>query len=114
MSQNRNKLIDLLIGNLSNAILHRILEKAIFENPEIAEKYKKEIINSWQIAKIYREKINPIFSSFPEKDIEYIKDKLIKRVKSELSIRISKGYKNLSPNNIEQEIEQALRELKIT
>ncbi len=29
MSQNRNKLIDLFIGNLSNVIIHEILLKAI-------------------------------------------------------------------------------------
>ena len=29
MIQNRNKLIELFIGNLSNAVVHKILEKAI-------------------------------------------------------------------------------------
>jgi len=29
MSQNRNKLLGLFIGNISNVILHKILEKAI-------------------------------------------------------------------------------------
>ena len=47
MAQNRNKLIDLFIGNLVNAVLHRILEKAILDSLEIAVKYKKEIKNSW-------------------------------------------------------------------
>ena len=68
MSQNRNKLLDLFISNLSNAVLHRILEKAI-GLPEIINKYDKEIKNSWEIAKIYREKINPKTPPFPEKDL---------------------------------------------
>ena len=43
MVQNRNKLIGLLIGNISNAIVHEILEKAVSSKPEISIKYKKEI-----------------------------------------------------------------------
>lgn len=111
MSQNRNKLIDLFIGNLSNAILHRILEKAI-KHEEIARKYQKEMRNSWEIAKAYREKINPPIS-FPVKDLEYVKDKLIKRVSAELAIRISKGYQNLSLESVEIEVENALKEMKV-
>ena len=99
MSQNRNKLIDLLIGNISNAILHRILEKAI-DIPEIASKYTKEIKTSWYIAKAYREKINPP-TNFPEKDIGKIKEKLTRRIKSELSLRISRGYRNLNLDIVE-------------
>lgn len=55
MKQNKNRLIDLLVGNISNALLHRILEKAI-DNPEISNKYLTEIENSWEISKKYREK----------------------------------------------------------
>ncbi len=40
MVQNRNKLIDLFIGNISNSIVHKILEKAI-DNKEIASKYER-------------------------------------------------------------------------
>jgi len=111
MVQNRNKLIDLFIGNLTNAILHRILEKAI-EQEEISAKYKKEMKTSWEIAKDYREKINPP-SSFPLKDISEIKERLVRRVKSELSIRISKGYKNLNIESVESEVENALKEMKV-
>lgn len=111
MSQNRNKLIELFIGNLTNAVLHKILEKAI-KQEEIAKKYEKEIKNSWAIAKSYREKINPP-SNFPLKDVLEIKDRLIRRINSELSIRISKGYKNLSLDDVEAEIETALNEMKI-
>lgn len=111
MSQNRNKLIDLFVGNLANAILHRILEKAI-KQEEIAVKYQKEVRNSWEIAKDYREKINPP-SNLPIKDVSNIKEKLIRKVKSELSIRISKGYKNLNLDSVELEVENALREMKV-
>jgi len=113
MVQNRNKLIDLLIGNLSNAIIHKILEKAILSSiPEIAQKYNKEIVNSWQIALDYRGKINPP-TSFPVKDIEHIKTKLSNRIKSELSIRIAKGYKNLDIELVDKAIIDFLKKLKV-
>lgn len=41
MSQNRNKLIELFIGNVSNNVVHRILEKAIDEE-NIRKRYDKE------------------------------------------------------------------------
>ena len=41
MSQNRNKLIILFIGNVSNAIVHEILEKAI------NNKENSDIFYSW-------------------------------------------------------------------
>ena len=58
MTQNRKKLIDLFIGNISNSIVHKILEKAI-DNNEIINKYIKEQNISLEIAKKYRERINP-------------------------------------------------------
>jgi predicted DNA binding CopG/RHH family protein len=111
MAQNRNKLIDLFISNLSNAVLHRILEKAI-SDIEIMQKYSKEIKNSWQIALNYREKINPIDMPLPNKDIEEIKRRASNRVKSDLLIRISKGYKNIDISLIDQFINNALKELR--
>lgn len=115
MTQNRNKLIDLFIGNASNAVLHRILEKAILglNNLEVAGKYRKEINTSYDAAKKYREKINPLNSPFPEKDIEEVKEKILRRVKSELNTRISLGYLNIDLNNLEKEIDDFLKELKI-
>lgn len=109
---NRNQLIEHLIGNLANAILHKILEKAI-ETQEITEKYDKEIKNSYEIAKVYREKINPKDTFLPEKDIEEIKRKIIQKVKAELLIRISKGYKNIDLSLVDSVIEDYLRELRI-
>ena len=113
MDQNRNKLIELFIGNMSNAILHKILEKAVTDI-DIADRYNKEIKNSFEIAKQYREKINPLNISLPEKDINYIKDKIIRKVKAELQIRISKGYKNINLDLVEQIMNELLKETKIT
>jgi len=112
MDQNRSKLIDLFIGNISNAILHRILENAI-DNKDIANKYIKESKNSWDIAKRYREKINPVSTYLPDKDMNYIKQKITNKVRAELLIRISKGYENIDLNLVEESIDKALREIKI-
>ena len=59
MVQNRNKLINLFIGNISNSIIHDILERAI-KNEEISNRYEKELTTSFEIAKKYRNKINPL------------------------------------------------------
>jgi len=112
MAQNRNKLIELFISNLSNAVLHRILEKAI-DDLEIGQRYHKEIKNSWQIAQIYREKINPIDMPLPDKDVEEIKRKVSNRVKSELLLRISKGYRNIDLSLVIPFVEDALSELLV-
>lgn len=112
MTQNRKKLIDLFIGNISNSIVHRILEKAI-DNEDIINKYVKEQNISLEIAKRYREKINPINIKLPDKDIDYIKNKIINKVKAELMSRISKGYKNINLNLIEDIVDETLKELEL-
>ena len=53
MPQNRNQFIDILIGNLANAIVHTILEQSI-DKQELISKYRNETINSYDIAKRYR------------------------------------------------------------
>ena len=50
MVQNRNKLIDLFVGNISNSVIHKILEKAA-DNKELSDKYQKELLTSLNIAK---------------------------------------------------------------
>jgi len=52
MPQNRNQLIELFIGNITNAIVHRILERAI-DKEEIADKYRKELVKN--LENIWRE-----------------------------------------------------------
>jgi hypothetical protein len=110
--KNRNQLIEAFVSNLSNAILHKILEKAI-DKAEITEKYVKEVKNSWQIAKNYREKINPASRSLPFSDIEEIKRKIINNVNSELKLRIDKGYENIDLSLVEELIDKELKELRV-
>lgn len=112
MVQNRNKLIDLFIGNISNAVIHKILEKAA-EQEELSNKYNKEQLTSFEIAKRYREKINPIKSPLPYKDISYIKSKRINKVRAELLLRISKGYENIDLGLVENLVNEFLKETKI-
>ena len=109
---NRNKLIDLFIGNIANCVVHKILEKAIDEE-NIRKHYDKEFLVSFDIAKRYREKINPIYNPLLDKDITIIKDKIIKKANSELRLRISKGYKNIELNLIEPITDELLREIKV-
>lgn len=111
MVQNRNKLIDLFIGNISNSVVHEILEKAV-ENEYLSKRYEKELTTSFEIAKKYREKINP-GSSLPDKDIKHIKNKIKNKVVSELSIRISNGYKNINLELVDEIIEKYLKEANI-
>ena len=60
--------IILLIGNLTNVVVHRVLEKSVEE--EILRKhYDKESLASLEVAKRYREQINPIQRALPEIDI---------------------------------------------
>tara|TARA_Y100000310_G_C20497890_1_gene722460 strand:- start:165 stop:506 length:342 start_codon:yes stop_codon:yes gene_type:complete len=108
MSQNRNKLINLFIGNISNSIVHQILEKAV-DNDELSNNYNKELLNSLNIAKKYREKINPVHSQLPDKDILYIKTKITNRVRSELLMRISRGYENIDLELVEGLVDKALK-----
>lgn len=110
MALNRKKLIDLFIGNISNAILHKILEKAV-EDDVIRKYYDKEFLNSFEIAKKYRKKINPVKDKLQEST--EIKEKITRKVSNELKIRISKGYKNLDLSLAEPAINGILSELKV-
>ncbi len=112
MGQNRDKLIGLFIGNLSNAILHKILANAI-KDKEIIQRYDKEIKTSWEISKEYRAKINPAHDTLPPKDIKDIQRRITSKVRAELSIRISKGYENLDLNLVERSVDKALKEMKV-
>jgi hypothetical protein len=109
---NRNKLITLLISNLSNVVVHKILERAI-DKPEISSFYNKEVKNSFEIAKKYREKINPSDKILPTRDIDEVREKIIKRVNAELNLRISRGYMNIDVSLVEKYVEETLKELKV-
>src|SRR3989344_6970696 len=112
MPQNRKKLINILIGHISTAIVHEILIEST-ENKEMAPYYKKELETASKISKKYREKINPVESPLPSKDVEYIKDKITNKVKAELQIRISRGYKNIDLSTIEKFVNERLKETNI-
>ena len=111
MAQNKNKLIQLFIGNVYNAIVHEILEKAI-DLEEIKNKYHKELRTSMDIAKYYRDKINPVDKPLL-KDAKDIKKDIMSRVNNELKIRISKGYKNIDLDSVESTVNKFLKELKV-
>lgn len=112
MVQNRNKLIDLFIGNISNSIIHEILEKAV-DDKELANRYNKELITSFNIAKKYREKINPIKCPLLNKDIEYIRIKITNKVRAELLLRISKGYGGINLGLVDELVNKALRDTNV-
>ncbi|MBI2003878.1 hypothetical protein HYS72_00235 [Candidatus Pacearchaeota archaeon] len=114
MPQNRNKLIDLFIGNISNAILHEILIESIKDkSKEIASYYQKEIENVLSISQKYREKINPANTPLSDKDVSYIKTKIIHRVKIELMNRISKGYKNIDLTLVDKLVDKMLKDMGV-
>jgi len=112
MPQNRKKLIELIIGTLSNAIVHEVLRVAS-RNKEIAVYYEKEIENAINISEKYRERINPLNKPFLNRDIVYIREKIISRARAELMTRISKGYKNIDLNLIEKFVVKALKNMAI-
>ena len=112
MAQNRNKLIELFVGNIANSIVHEILEKAA-QDMELSNRYNKELKTSFEIAKKYRNKINPLNNPIPDKDIIYIKSKITKKVRTELSLRISKGYENIDLNLVEDLVDKFLKDVKV-
>ena len=112
MVQNRNKLIGLFISNIANAIVHRILERAI-DNDNIRDHYDKELKASFNKAKIYREKINPVNKTLPDKDTSYVKNKIIRKVKAELELRISKGYENIDLELVDSLVKDSLKEMNV-
>jgi len=109
MVQNRKKLVDLFIGNISNFIVHEILEKATGDE-KLSNKYGKELTTSFNIAKEYREKINPSRDNLPDKDIKNIKTKVTNKVKAELLLRISKGYENINLDLVEELVDKFLKD----
>ena len=110
--QNRNKIIDLFAANIATAVVHEILEEAI-DDENLRKHYDKEFQNSFSIAKKYRENLNPIDRPLPIEDQDQIKDKIIAKVKNELSLRIKKGYNNVDLNKVESYTKKMLGKLKI-
>ena len=113
MPENRKKLISLLIGHISIAVIHEILIGST-ENKEIADHYKKEMENAINLSKKYRVKTNPKNSSFRNKDSKYIKSQIINKVKLELTKRTLKEYKNINLSLMLPITEKHLKKLKVT
>ncbi len=58
--------------------------------------------------------INPINRPLPDKDVEYIKNKIMNRVRVELMSRILKGYEGIDLSLIEGLTDRALKNSKIS
>ncbi len=112
MVQNRNKLLDLFVGNLSNAVLHTVMERSSSDE-ELRKYYGKEVLNSMEIAKNYREKINPIGTALPKNDGENVRRKVIERVKNGLNTRIAEGYENIKLELVEEVTDKILADLRV-
>ena len=59
-------------------------------------------------------KINPINRVLPDKDIDHIKNRIIRNVKAELLSRVSRGYENIDLSSVEEVIAGVLRDMKIS
>ena len=97
---------------MSTAVVHEILGKAI-DDDNIRNHYNKELKISFDKARSYREKINPVNTILPDKDTGYIKDKIVKKVKLELQLRASKGYKNINLDLVKITVENVLKEMNV-
>jgi len=112
MSQNRNKLLQLLTANLVNLVVHRVLEESAKEEM-LRNHYDKESSVSFEVAKKYREKINPLNRELPEHDLSKIKEEVFRKTNNELKLRISKGYEGIDLNLMEVILEKVLKELEM-
>ncbi|MBI2139934.1 hypothetical protein HYU14_03350 [Candidatus Woesearchaeota archaeon] len=112
MVHNRNKLISLLIGNLANAVIHKILEQAVQEE-NLRQHYDKEKLTSLTLAIKYREEINPVNAPLPEADVSMIAAQTSKKVDAELKKRIARGYDSLNLGLVEPAVNQMLKGLVI-
>lgn len=106
---NRNQLVKIFVGNAANAVVHKILEKAIQEE-NLRNYYEKEVHNSFVIAKRYRKLINPADKELP--DSEEITEEIMKKARQELNLRIKKGYKNIGMDEVGSLTEKLLKRLK--
>lgn len=110
---NKSKLIAFLVGNLSNAVVHRILEQAI-EEEIIRLHYEKELNISLKIALKYREKLNPKLKPLPAKDIDKIRIKIKNKALAELKKRILNGYENIDLTKIDKVIDLFFNKINIS
>lgn len=112
MPKNRKKTIELFVGNLANAALHAILEKAVKEEG-LRTYYEKEFTASLRVAMKYREELNPKVPPFPERDFNSIREQLIKKVTAELEKRIKIGYGDINLAIVGLTVDQLLAEASL-
>ena len=110
---NRIKLIAVFIANISNAVVHDILEISI-NSEELRKHYDMECSNFIKISKFYRDKINPAELPLPSKDAKKIRGKIKRNVFNELNLRISNGYQNIDLGLVDEHIDKRLKEMKVT
>jgi hypothetical protein len=77
MVQNRNKIIGHLAGNLTTAVVHKVLEDAASDE-NLKKYYASEASNSIEKARGYRKRINPVDEPLPEKDAVEIRERVIR------------------------------------
>lgn len=83
------------------------------ENEILREHYDRESLSSFEVARRYREKINPVQRELPENDVDKIKEEVFKRAGKELRLRIDKGYEGVKLGLLGEILEKVLEELKI-
>ena len=108
----KNKSIEMLLFDfLQELIFLKDSQYSLFSKFKINIKKNKD--NFVLESEISGEKINPKTLPLSIKDIDYIKHKIINKVKAELFLRISKGYTNIDLNLIEQLTNKYLKETNI-
>ena len=112
MTQNRNKLLDLLIGNLANAVVHKVLEEAAGED-SLKKYYYDELSNSIEVARNYRKKINPVSEPLPDKDAAEIRERTISKAEAELKLRVAKGYEKINLGSVGEVTDKLMADLKV-
>ena len=83
MTQNRNKLLDLLVGNLANAVVHKVLEDATEDEP------------------------------LSDNGAAEAKERITNKAEAELKLRIAKGYENINLGSVEEVTKKILADLRI-
>ncbi|MDD4877735.1 MAG: hypothetical protein PHO02_01715 [Candidatus Nanoarchaeia archaeon] len=106
---NKSKLVRIFIGNIANAVVHEVLENAI-EEQSLRSHYGKEMLNSMQLARKYREQLNPIDKTLPES--VNIRRQIVKKAEQELKLRIKKGYTGINIDSTSKIAEKLLKKLK--
>lgn len=107
---NRNKLLKHLIGHLSTAVTHRILQEAI-EEEHLRNYYGKEAAHALEKAIEYRSGINPPVFSTEEADA--LRQRITQNVRNELQKRQEKGYIGIDFSRIATVTDELLVELAV-